>query len=228
MEPTAIAEQRHGGAVFEWFRDAEHMGRFDDWSTSSATPDAPAPDPALDEPTRSGLLVDEVVVRGADWLQRRWRDGGEKLKHIAIARRADGLSAAEFSERWRARAGTLGRPGSAGAVRIPDEARGLAYVQNHPLAREAGEWAYDACNEVYFDDLDGLRRRIEWFDRSLVGGVEDDLVQENWFLAVRETVVIADAARPTRCSARSPPLRDVATWRVLWLIPAGLAALDRY
>jgi hypothetical protein len=191
--PAEIPEQPHGGAIFEWFRDAATMARFDHWSKTSGRT---GPGSFVHDAAGPVLLVDEAVVRGADWLERRWHEGAPKFKHIAIARRAEGLSAAEFSAAWRTHAGSIGRPGTAGALRIPDDARGEAYVQNHPLVRDSGEWAYDACNEVYFDDLDGLRRRIEWFERSLVGGVGADLVKENWFLAVREEVVIAGANGP--------------------------------
>jgi len=180
--PAAIPDQRHAGALFEWFRDAEHMDRFDDQSSSVL-------EGGVDLWPPGDLVVDEVVLRGADWLERRWSDGGEKVKHVAIAQRADGLSPVEFSERWRAQAGTIGRSATE-VLRIPNEARGNAYVQNHPRARVSGESAYDACNEVYFEDLDGLRRRIEWLDRALADGMQDPLVKENWFLAVREAVVI--------------------------------------
>lgn len=43
------------------------------------------------------------------------------------------------------------------ATAIPAEARGLDDVQNHPLHRAEGEWAYDAINEVCFDGEAGLR-----------------------------------------------------------------------
>jgi hypothetical protein len=47
-------------------------------------------------------------------------------------------------------------------------------------------WAYDAVNEVYFDDLDGLRTRIAWFAEHFDRVGEEDLVGESWFVAVRE------------------------------------------
>jgi hypothetical protein len=128
-------------------------------------------------------------MRGADWLEHRWRDGGVKLKHMAIARRAGGLTPAEFSERWRSRAGQLRRPGAAQVVVIPDEARGRAYVQNHPRVRATGEWAYDALNEVYFDDVESLRTRIKWFQENLRDQAEDDLVSRSWFVAVQEEIL---------------------------------------
>ena len=132
--------------------------------------------------TRTAVVAEEVVLRGADWLEARWRDGGERFKHVAFARRADGLTPAEFAERWRSHAGSLG------GVPIPDEAKGRAYAQNHPLPRDVGEWPFDAVNEVWFDDVDGLRRRVEWFaEHHDPGG--DDLFGPSRFLAVREVLV---------------------------------------
>jgi hypothetical protein len=171
-------QPKHETVRLEWFADSAHFERFEAWLP--ATQAAP-----LDTPT---VVADEVVLRGADWLEQRWRVGGPKLKHMALARRRSELSAAEFSERWRAHAGGVTRGGT--RTPIPDEARGLAYVQNHPRPRAAGEWAYDAVNEVYFDDLADLERRIAWFRENLDAGV-DDLVQESWFLAVREAVLFS-------------------------------------
>lgn len=135
------------------------------------------------------IVADESVLRGADWLKQRWRRGGEKLKHMAIALRAAELTPAEFSDRWRSRAGQIRRPGAAVVTLIPDAARGHAYVQNHPRPRTAGEWAYDALNEVRFDDARSLRTRIEWFRENLRDQAEDDLVRQSWFIAARETVL---------------------------------------
>jgi len=128
------------------------------------------------------VVAEEVVLRGSEWLEARWRDGGERYKHVAFARRAEGLTPAQFAERWRSHAGSLG------GVPIPDEAKGRAYAQNHPLPRDVGEWPFDAVNEVWFDDLDGLRRRVEWFaEHHDPSG--DDLFGPSRFLAVREVLV---------------------------------------
>ena len=172
------SEPKHDTVTLEWFADPAHLERFEAWLDAS--------DPrAVDAPT---VVADELVLRGADWLEQRWRDGGPKLKHMALATRPSELSAAEFSERWRTQAGAVTRGGT--RTEIPVEARGLAYVQNHPRSRAAGEWAYDAVNEVYFDDLASLERRIAWF-RDNVDTSGDDLVQESWFLAVREAVLFS-------------------------------------
>lgn len=131
------ADPKHDGIGLEWFADEQHLERFESWIR---TPDGQS------SLTGIGLVVDpeaspvihaeETILRGADWLEQRWRDGGVKLKHMAIARRAAGLTPAEFSERWRNHAGQLNRSGNTPAIVIPDEARGCAYVQNHPLAHD--------------------------------------------------------------------------------------------
>lgn len=148
---VAVCEPLEGGGVItlEWFADG-------------------TPLPAGD------VVAEEAVVRGGEWLERRWRDGGEKYKHMAIAVRAAGLTREEFSRRWRSHAGTAG-----GSV-IPDRARGRAYVQNHVLRGDC-----DAINEVYFDDLADLRARAEWF-----AGIraDTDLFAESRLICVREFV----------------------------------------
>jgi hypothetical protein len=98
---------------------------------------------------------------------------------MALATRADGLTREEFSRRWRAHAGT------ASGVRIPDEARGLAYVQNHVVAGAYDTVNFDAVNEVYFDDRAGLRQRVDWFAANPVA---DPLFGSSRFVCVRETV----------------------------------------
>ena len=179
-----IPGQRHEAIGIEWFEDAGHLGRFERWSATEQM-DAHQ----LFDPVTSPLVVaEESVLRGPEWLERHWADRGEAYKHMAVARRADGLTPQAFSERWRSRAGTVVAPGTGAATTIPDEAKGCAYVQNHPLVR-AGGWAYDAINEVYFESIDGLGRRIAWFDEMLGSGTEDDLVAEHCFLAVAETVL---------------------------------------
>jgi hypothetical protein len=135
---------------------------------------------ALRASTRHDTVVaDEYILRGAEWLDERWRSGDAKLKHMALAIRAAGLTPEQFSEKWRSHAGT------ASTVVIPDRARGQAYAQNHP---KQGDWAYDAVNEVWFDTAEDLRFRIEWFAENAVN-TNDALVGAAWFLAVREEVV---------------------------------------
>lgn len=138
----------------------------------------------FDAPVEGGdVVATQHVVRGGAWLEERWRVGGDRFKHMAFARRAEGLTPAEFAQRWRSHAG------SAGGVPIPGVAKGQAYAQNHPLARTVGEWPYDAINEVWFDELEGLRQRVAWFAEHH-DPAGDELFGPSRFLAVRETVVV--------------------------------------
>jgi hypothetical protein len=163
----------HLGVVEAWFDDAAHLHRFESGDVDGVH-------------GSTVVAAEAVVLRGADWLERRWQDDGPRFKHMALAVRADGLGAAEFSERWRDHAGRA-RSSTGGPADIPDDVRGLAYVQNHPLPDDRSP--YDAVNEVYFDDLDGLRRRVEWFRENAIGQVPDDLFGSTSFMAVREDVI---------------------------------------
>ena len=157
--------------VEEWFEDS---------------PGIAASAPVITSPAYAVVVAaTESVMRGPSWLEQRWRDGGGCVKHMAVATRAAGLTPAEFAERWRSHAGTIG------GTPIPDVARGRAYVQNHPLPRppESGEWLYDAVNEVYFDDEAGLRGRVEWFRGNVPNAADSELFGQSWLIAVREVVV---------------------------------------
>jgi hypothetical protein len=178
---------KHDGVALRWFLDEHHLERFEQWRATA--PVATDNDGVTDPAAARMIVAEEVVLRGEEWLEERWRDGGEKLKHMALARGATTLTPAEFSEMWRGRAGVVKRAGDATATAIPDAARGLAYVQNHPVARRDGEWAYDAVNEVYFDDLESLAVREDWFAANLDRAGEDDLIGEHWFLSVTEEVL---------------------------------------
>lgn len=155
---VAVCTELSGDTVItlEWFSGERHLALFEDRLSGS---------PGL------VAVAEEAVLRGADWLERRWRAGGDRYKHMALAMRAAGLTREEFSRRWRGHAG----------AGIPEEIRGRAYVQNHPL-----RGPYDAVNEVYFDDIAGLRARAEWF-----GGVKADpeLFAESRLISVKEVVV---------------------------------------
>jgi len=178
---------RYDGVGLAWFRDVAHHDAYARWRlTEGAHVDEELAD-ALDLDRSPLLVADEHVARGADWLAARWASGGG-LKHLAIASRAEGLTAAEFSERWRNRAGVV-RDASGTIVTIPDEARGCAYVQNHLLPPPPEGWAHDAVNEVHLPDDAALRTRIEWFAEHLDPAAEADLVRDTSFLAVHETLV---------------------------------------
>jgi hypothetical protein len=139
-------------------------------------------DADVDLPPSAGAVVvpvDEVVVRGADALAARWADGGERFKMMSVGRRNPALTRAAFAERWRAEAGRLG------ADRIPDDVRGQAYVQDHPVGDDP---PLDAINEVWFDRLDALRRRAAWFaDRPVPAHLMSPA--DCWSVCLREVVV---------------------------------------
>ena len=178
---TDIGSQpEHAGLGLEWFGDEAHLDRFDAWVAGVA------PDDGVDPV----ILAAEHIMRGDEWLDRRWSGDRSTFKHVAVARRAVGLTPAQFSETWRTGAGRVQRASDQPALVIPDDVRGCAYVQNHPLPRADGEWAYDAVNEVSFDDLDGLRRRVDWFAEHVGAGAEPDLISANGFLALTEVVVL--------------------------------------
>ncbi len=185
--PHSTSAPRHDAVALEWFTDDDHLRRFEQWratATSSV--------PAVVEPAGGAVIVaHELVLRGEEWLGRRWRDDRPRYKHIALARRAAGLTPAEFAARWRGHAGRATRAADDRAVEIPGDVLGVAYVQDHPLPRDGVDWAYDAVNEVYFEDLDGLRRREQWFDVNLKSdGRGDDIFGQRWFLSAREEVLL--------------------------------------
>lgn len=184
--PDVTPDHPHDGIGIEWFEDAGHLARFESWLASPQGEDIDGLlARILDLDTSPLLIAEEHVLRGSEWIDERWRRGGATLKHMAIAKRAAALTPAQFSELWKSRAGRVG------TVVIPDEARGRAYVQNHPLPPRSGSWAYDALNEVYFgaDDLDGVRARVAFFADTMKTDREDDLVSESWFVVAREEVL---------------------------------------
>lgn len=179
-----VPDQRYDGVGLEWFTGEEHLLRYEAWLAGPAGAGArKLLGEALDVEASPVVVADERVVRGADWLQRRWAGGGPKVKQLAIATRAAGLTLPQFLDLWGSRAGKIG------ATPIPQAYRGLAYVQNHPRIMAGRDWAYDAVNEVYFDDRASLLARIAYFDRELTGQAESDLIAANWFLAVCEESV---------------------------------------
>lgn len=180
-------QPRHDAAAAWWFPDEEAVVRFEAWLDAAGEIGG-----ALDrlvDPDRSPVVVaEEVVVRGHDWLARRWADGGTRVQHVALAVRADHLTSSAFSARWRDHAGQARAGRDRVPTPIPGPARGLAYVQDHPCPRTTGKWAYDAVSEVWFDDVEGVRQRVDWFRDNDVGRPED-LFRATWFLVLEEAVL---------------------------------------
>ncbi len=184
--PEITPDHPHDAVGIEWFEDTGHLARFEAWLTSplgQSTDQMVAQ--VLDLEASPLFVAEEHVLRGSEWMEERWRSGGARLKHMAIAKRAAGLTPAQFSDLWKTRAGKVG------TVVIPDQARGRAYVQNHALPPPGRSWAYDALNEVYFDsdDLDGIRARIAFFAETMQEHGEEDLVSESWFVVAREELL---------------------------------------
>ena len=143
------------------------------------------PDLAIDSCV---VVAEEVVLRGREYLDARWREGGGRFKMMSFGRRHPALTAEEFSARWRDEAGRLG------GERIPDEVRGQAYVQNHPVPLDGHEWPLDAVNEVYFDRLDHLHQRAAWFAARQQAALRSDAPPfmsptATWSMLVRESVL---------------------------------------
>ena len=161
-----------------------------EWLAVGATVPANGPDLA------PSMAVEEVVLRGADWLEERWRSGGPRYKHLALATRSSALTPAQFAEAWRTHAGSVSSSSCGPAVPIHEEALGRAYVQDHPVLGAGGPAApYDGLNEVWFDDLAGLDARRAWFAENEVGRTDDGLFAPATYLAVIETRVDGPADR---------------------------------
>ncbi len=156
--------------ITDWFDDRESLAQYEACETNQ---------------TALGTIVvaEEFVQRGGDWLERRWVSRGTQWKHVALAKRTHGLSQLEFSQSWRGHAGKATTK-TAATVAIPSAARGLAYVQNHPLLD--CEWLYDAITEVWFDSPESMLPRVDWFRDNVT---TDDLFGKTNFVAVAEEVL---------------------------------------
>jgi hypothetical protein len=164
----------------QWFPDTAAALANDAWLASV--------DPDLLGDGSCRIVAEEVVRRGQDYLDARWRVGGDRFKMMSFGRRDPALTPQEFSARWRGEAGRLG------AEPIPDEVRGLAYVQNHPVPLDGHEWPFDAVNEVWFERLDHLRQRGAWFAPRQEAALRSDAQPfmsptATWSMFVRESPV---------------------------------------
>lgn len=161
----------------QWFADLIGALANEAWFTEAG------PDLALDSGSR--VVAEEVVLRGEAYLGERWAAGGDRYKMMSFGKRDPRLTLPEFSARWRSEAGRLG------ADAIPDEVRGLAYVQNHPVPVDDHEWPFDAVNEVWFERLDHLRLRQAWFtDRPTAAATKGFMARgRTWSMFLRESPV---------------------------------------
>ena len=183
LPDTPGSDAPHDAVSILTFAELDLLQRCEVWLSEHGLPS----DSEIIAPEQTVRVVaEEVVLRGSDWLAQRWAAGGLKYKHMALARRALGLSTAEFSARWRSRAGRIGGSASAPVIEIPRAAKGCAYIQNHPLALPDRDNAYDAITEVYFDDLGGMSSRLEFFRDHDPRRADGDLVREACFIVVME------------------------------------------
>ena len=171
-----LPEPRFAAVDIQWFDGAEAALAQERWLRSV--------DPELGGAAWQ-VVAEELVLRGQDYVRRRWEAGGPRYKMMSFGRRNPRLTAEEFSTRWRDHAGQLG------GERIPDDVRGLAYVQNHPLRVEGRTWPLDAINEVYVEDLGQLRRRYAYLAARQAGQPgqgADGLMSptETWSMCVEE------------------------------------------
>src|SRR5437763_7442798 len=82
--PDLSPDPKHAGVGLEWFRDAEHLSRYETWLDRDG--DAARALGSLLEAAASPVVVaEEHVVRGEQWLAGRWRPGERRLKQMAIA-----------------------------------------------------------------------------------------------------------------------------------------------
>jgi hypothetical protein len=167
----------------QWFTDKDAVRRNDAWLVSAGLGTDTLPD-------GTGVFVaEELVLRGEDYLAQRWKAGGEGYKMMSTSRRNPRLTIEEFSAGWRSQAGKLGDE------TIPPEAQGLAYAQNHPVPLDERTWIVDAVNDVYFELLEHLAYRRDYFaarEEAVKQSVTETsifAVEGRWSMFVRERLL---------------------------------------
>ena len=159
--PEIAADQDYDGIGLEWFTDEEHLLRYEAWLRTAAGQDQ---ERLLGEAIELAASPVVVTTSASSAAPTGWSAAGRRAPrsssswHRHPGRRADPPAV----PRPVAKPGGKDRRGP-----IPEAFRGLAYVQNHPRAMAGRDWAYDAVNEVYFDDAESLLARIEYFEREL-------------------------------------------------------------
>jgi hypothetical protein len=105
-------------------------------------------------------------------------DAAVRVSEAALSIKGYADIKAAAAAAWRARSSPAA--GAATLERGSPRRSAAAYVQNHPLGRP-----YDAVNEVYFDDLADLRRRVVWFEGAKA---DPELFTESRLISVKEVV----------------------------------------
>ena len=157
LEPRPDVERPFDALVETWVDDQTDLAvwgePFGEWLRTDVSD-------LVDGPASLSLCVKELPLRGADYLARRFasRDPARVVKSYSFSHRADGLTLTEFSQLWRTHHGPLA------GQRMPPAVQGFAYVQNHALPVQSGEPAFDGVAEIYLQDVETYRRRLEWFN----------------------------------------------------------------
>ena len=186
LDMPELPPPRFAAVDLQWFVDVGEGLANEAW-LGAADPDLCLGSPLLGRGS-CRVVAEEVVLRGRDNLDARWEAGGERSKMMSFGRRHPTLSLDEFSTRWRAEAGRLG------GEQIPEDVRGSAYVQNHPVRVDGHDWPFDAVNEVYVERLDELRRRSAWMaarqDRARRADTAPFMSPtETWSMCLREELM---------------------------------------
>jgi len=143
-------------------------------------------DVLLDGP-RVTVTVEERTVSGLDWLQNRWREGGEMgVVLIGLIEAADGLTRPAFRDYWwdqhRPLANRL----------VPDTLAPIAYVHDYVLDdRASGEgFTWAGIGEMYERSLGTARQRGEWFESDAAKPVIAD--EERFLVRASRQVLVTD------------------------------------
>jgi uncharacterized protein (TIGR02118 family) len=108
------------------------------------------------------------------------------IKVIAMLKRKNDLTPAEFSKYWFEKHGPL-------ALKLlpPSVKAGIRYyIQNHSVKLGKSDPPYDAIAETAFFDADCLRKWNEWYFSEAGKPLRDD--EENFMDTSRRLIVITD------------------------------------
>ncbi len=111
------------------------------------------------------------------------------IKVISLLKRKEGLSHEEFSKYWFEKHAPFGNSIA------PPEALSKRYVQNHALQLGKGESPYDAVAELYFDDIAGMQRWIDWYYSDAGKPLRDDELN---FMDVGKRIIVVTDERVMR------------------------------
>jgi hypothetical protein len=135
------------------------------------------------------VTVEERTVSGGDWLEERWRQGGEIGKVlIGLIEAADGFTREDFRDYWwdqhRPLANSL----------VPEALGPVAYVHDYVLDTnvvvQGFNWA--GIGEMYEQSLATARERGEWFESDAARPLALD--EERFMVRATRQVLVTDAS----------------------------------